>query len=130
MPFGGGSSQSSAPTSTGSISAPVTIQQPLPPTLAYSDATKIGEAAATAMSQVDGAPSGEWINNATGSSGTVVQSAPLALTEEPEQSRGCSVFNTIVTSIRGVHQYSGRVCDGANGRPVVEIGSPGQTSGG
>ena len=102
------------PATTGSISAPVEVQKPLPKTLAYSDAAKIGQAAAAALWQAEDSEGAEWVNAATGSSGTVERSA--APGAEP-----CGDFHTLVTSIGGVHRYSGRVCRGENGRSVVEI---------
>jgi hypothetical protein len=113
--FGG---KGGEPITTGSVTQPVNVQQPLPPTLAYSDANKIGQAAAAALSQVDGGgPTQEWVNTATGSSGTVEQYnlAPL------EASGDCRAFSTIVTSISGVHSYSGDVCQSGSGRPTVRI---------
>lgn len=110
------------PVATGSVAA-VEIQQPLPQRLAYSDATKIGQAAAAALRDVDAgpdAPAGtntDWVNAATGSSGTVVEMVP----EEQDVSGACRLFNTIVTSFSGVHRYSGRICRGDSGRPVVQL---------
>jgi 17 kDa outer membrane surface antigen len=104
------------PVVTGSVAAPVDLQQPLPPTLAYSDANKIGQAAAAALWQADTAASQEWVNNATGSSGTVEEN-DLG----PPQEGECRGFSTIVTSISGVHSYSGDVCRSGGGRPVVRI---------
>ena len=112
-----------APAVTGSLAAPVDVQQPLPQSLAYSDATKIGQAADAALWQAQGAPApgapnGDWINAATGSSGTVT----AGITQEAEEpGMGCRLFNTIVTSIGGVHSYSGRICRGDGGRSVVQI---------
>lgn len=105
-----------APVTTGSVAAPVEVQKPLPQTLAYSDATKIGQAAISALGQVDKGAGGDWINAATGSSGTVESGG--GSTDD------CSRFNTIVTSIGGVHRYSGKVCTAQNGRSVVEIEAP------
>ena len=93
------------------------VQQPLPPTLAYSDATKIGQAVAAALWQADGANSQEWVNTATGSSGTV-EERDLG---PPDGAGDCRTFSTIVTSIGGVHSYSGDVCRSGAGRPVVRI---------
>ncbi len=113
-----------APATTSSVGAPVEVQQPLPQTLAYSDATKIGQAAASALWQVDNGQGGEWVNNATGSSGTVEQTAS---TEDSELSGACRLFNTIVTSFSGVHRYNGKICRGDNGRSVVQIDSEGES---
>ena len=102
------------PATTGSIAAPVEVQKPLPKTLAYSDASKIGQAAAAALWQAEAAEGAEWVNSATGSSGTVEASSSTG--KDP-----CGDFNTVVTSIGGVHHYSGRVCRTDSGRSVVEI---------
>ena len=109
------------PGTTGSIAVPVEVQKPLPQSLAYSDATKIGQAAASALWQVDNGQAGEWINAATGSSGTVEGSGAGGAVE----AAGCRDFETMVTSIGGVHSYSGKVCRGENGRSTVEIGDAG-----
>ena len=111
------------PATTGSIGAPVEIQKPLPQTLAYSDATKIGQTAVAALWQVDNG-SGEWVNAATGSSGTVEKNGGGS---KAETSGGCRGFATMVTSIGGVHSYSGKICRGENGRSLVEIADPGDT---
>lgn len=113
-----------APAVTGSLATPVMVQQPLPQTLAYSDATKIGQTAMSAVWQVEkgqadknAAGGGEWINSATGSSGTIETGTAGA--------DGCRAFNTMVTSIGGVHRYSGQVCRAGNGSPTVRIETPG-----
>jgi hypothetical protein len=111
-----------APATTGSVSVPVQVRQPLPQSLAYSDATKIGQAAVSALAQVDKG-NGEWINTATGSSGTVERGGLAGAATEPGD---CSLFNTIVTSIGGVHRYAGKVCKSQDGRSVVEIEAPGE----
>jgi hypothetical protein len=114
-----------APVTTGSIAPPVQVQQPLPQTLAYSDASKIGQAAVNALWQADKGqamqPGADWINAATGSSGTVETGAESSGAAEP--STVCRLFNTIVTSIGGVHRYSGKVCRSATGS-VVQIEAP------
>lgn len=112
---------------TGSIAAaaPVEIQQPLPPTLAYSDASKIGETAAGALARFGVEPSSDWINASTGSSGTLVSSENAVAAPDGDP-KGCRLFNTIVTSFRGVHQYAGRICAGADGRARLQIEEPGQ----
>ena len=107
--------QAAAPMTTGSIpAAPVQVQGPLPPSLAYSDATKIGQAATAALLQANG-NQGEWINNSTGSSGTIEPTVQMA------DAGSCQPFSTTVTSIGGVHQYSGAVCQQTSGRPIVQI---------
>jgi surface antigen len=105
------------PETTGSIAPAFQVQQPLPPTLAYSDANKIGEAASAAIAQAGSAAPEDWVNNSTGSSGTI-EAVDLAA---PADSSNCRPFSTIVTSIGGVHRYSGEVCQGGNGRALVQI---------
>ncbi len=103
------------PQTTGSIAPHVEVRQPLPPTLAYSDATKIGQAATAVVAQAEGSLPEEWVNASTGSSGTVQ-------TEQPDASAGnCRQFSTIVTSVGGVHQYSGAICQNEGGRAIVQI---------
>jgi hypothetical protein len=113
------------PRTTGSINPPLQVAQPLPSTLAYSDAAKIGEAASAVLAQSEGKAPGDWINTSTGSSGTI-ETANLAA---PASSESCRPFSTIVTSIGGVHRYSGEVCQGANGRAKVQITDPSQGEG-
>jgi hypothetical protein len=96
----------------------VQVEQPLPSRLAYSDAAKIGQTAARSLWDETGGP-GEWLNAATGSSGTVEKSSG-------EASDICRPFQTIVTSIGGVHSYSGRVCREANGASVVHLAAIGE----
>jgi hypothetical protein len=105
-----------APAITGSVPDKPEVERPLPPTLAYSDAAKIGEAAFVALWQAEGEGSADWLNASTGSSGTVERRMAEAADAE-----GCRAFETLVTSIGGVHRYSGRVCRGADGRPQVHI---------
>lgn len=105
------------PETTGSIAPPaVEVQRPLPPTLAFSDATRIGQAASAALAQADGSL-GDWVNISTGSSGTLVPEAGQVSAADGS----CRQFSTIVTSVGGVHRYSGAICQGANGGAVVQI---------
>jgi surface antigen len=106
------------PATTGSIAPTFQVQQPLPPTLGYSDANKIGEAASAVMAQAEGSVQEEWINTSTGSSGTI-EAADLSA---PADADNCRPFSTIVTSIGGVHRYSGAICHGGDGRARVQIG--------
>ena len=105
------------PETTGSIAPPVAVQQPLPATLAYSDAARIGQAATAVLAQAEGGSTEEWINASTGSSGTV-QTETLGASAD---SANCRQFSTIVTSVGGVHSYSGAICQQANGPSVVQI---------
>ena len=102
------------PETTGSIAPPVAVQQPLPPTLAYSDAARIGQAATAVLAQAEGGSTEEWINSSTGSSGTVQ-------TETSAGADNCRQFSTIVTSVSGVHSYSGAICQQPNGPSLVQI---------
>ena len=105
-----------APATTGSIGGGLDVEEPLPTTLAYSDAKTIGEAAEAALWQA-GTDGDDWVNAATGSSGTLQR----RLAEAAAEAEGCRGFDTIVTSIGGVHHYSGRVCRGGEGRSVLHI---------
>jgi hypothetical protein len=109
-----------APAVTGSIAPPIEVQQPIPQTLAYSDVTKIGLAADATLWQA-GAGTGDWINSATGSSGSVASAADE---EAGDSSTACRSFSTIVTSVGGVHSYNGRICRAENGRPLVQLAAP------
>jgi hypothetical protein len=115
-PFGGGN----APETTGSIPPPLEVQRPLPETLAYSDATKIGEAASAVLAQAEGAVPEDWTNASTGSSGTIERGSGAA-------SEDCRPFTTIVTSVSGVHSYSGTLCQQAGGRASVRLAEPGES---
>ncbi len=105
-----------APSTTGSIAPPVQVEGPLPSSLAFSDANKIGEAANATLMMASSSATGDWENAATGSSGTV---ETVDLPNPP--SVGCRPFSTTVTSIGGVHEYAGAICDTAGGRPRVRI---------
>lgn len=104
-----------APQTTGSIAEPVSVQQPLPATLAYSDATRIGQAASAVLAQAQGAAAEEWVNASTGSSGTLQAEAGKAGSEN------CRHFSTIVTSVGGVHRYSGAICRNDTGAAIVQL---------
>lgn len=116
-----GLGSSDAPVVTGSIASSPEVERPLPRTLAYSDAAKIGQAAFVALWQAEGEASADWLNAATGSSGTV-QKGGVADAADPE---GCRAFDTVVTSIGGVHRYSGQVCRTTDGRAQIRIDQTG-----
>jgi surface antigen len=111
------------PATTGSIDAGVGVEvaRPLPETLAYSDAARIGQAASAALWQAEGRAPGEWVNARTGSSGT--------LSVEAESRRDCRPFSTTVTSLGGVHQYSGTICRAGDARSVLKIAESGTEEG-
>lgn len=108
------------PAVTGSIETPMEVRTPLPQTLSYSDAAKIGQAASAALWQADGAAGAEWANAATGSSGTLERAAD----GDASSAEGCRSFSTIVTSIGGVHRYAGQLCRSGGGRSVVQMEAP------
>ena len=96
------------------------MQRPLPETLAYSDAAKIGQAASAALWQAEGGPPGgwtpgDWVNARTGSSGT------LTAERDSVDEGDCRPFSTIVTSLGGVHQYSGTLCRERDAQAVLTI---------
>lgn len=110
------------PVATGSIAPPVQVEGPLPQTLAYSDAAMIGQAASASDTAASAESDFEWINAATGSSGTL-QGLPTPA-EDPDPSRACKVFNAMVTSFSGVHSYNGRVCSRSDGKRTISIDAP------
>lgn len=108
---------SDMPATTGSVAEAVEVQRPLPPTLAFSDAAKIGQAASAALWQADGGAAAEWANARTGSSGTLTAGAARSSAQPPD----CLPFSTTVTSLGGVHQYSGTICRAGETRTVLRI---------
>lgn len=107
------------PATTGSIAEPVEVQRPLPTTLAYSDAARIGQAASAVLWQAEGTVPDEWVNARTGSSGTLDAARQAAASEN------CRPFSTTVTSLSGVHQYSGTLCRAGQTRSVLKIAEEG-----
>jgi hypothetical protein len=107
------------PATTGSIEPPVEIARPLPSTLSYSDAARIGQAALAALWQAEGGAAEEWVNARTGSSGTLA--AGNRAGSPPE----CRPFSTTVTSLAGVHQYSGTLCRAGETKTVLNIAEHG-----
>ena len=91
------------------------MERPLPDTLAYSDAARIGQAASAALWQAEGGASGEWVNARTGSSGTLAPAPDRAADGD------CRAFSTTVTSLGGVHQYSGALCREDDAQAVLTI---------
>ncbi|MGH6923254.1 MAG: RT0821/Lpp0805 family surface protein [Propylenella sp.] len=107
------------PATTGSIDPPVEVARPLPPTLSYSDAARIGQAARAALWQAEGGGPEEWVNARTGSSGTLTAGSR---TGSPPD---CRPFSTSVTSLAGVHQYSGMLCRSGETKTVLNIAEHG-----
>ncbi|MGQ7791247.1 RT0821/Lpp0805 family surface protein [Faunimonas sp. B44] len=104
------------PVSTGSLSAPLEVARPLPRTLDVSDAAIIGRTALAAAGEPDQGER-EWINGRTGSSGTLA----LLPTAESAVEPGCKAFGATVTSLVGVHRYSGRICRKEGGSAMAAI---------
>nr|WP_246206396.1 RT0821/Lpp0805 family surface protein [Propylenella binzhouense] len=108
-----GGAPAAAPVATGSVEPSVALPGPLPPSLDQSDAAAIGRTALEAAASQNG--TGEWTNARTGSSGK------LALL--PDTAAGgagaCRSFGTTVTSIGGVHRYSGTICRDPAGSPAL-----------
>jgi hypothetical protein len=107
---------------TGSATASLALPYPLPIGLAPSDAAAIGLAVERALSRArqDAEDERRWRNPMTGSSGTLVALG------EPEMSgpETCRTFGSTVTSIKGVHRYWSRACQGAGGEVrIVAIGA-------
>ena len=98
---------------------PIEVQRPLPPTLAFSDAATIGQAARAALWQADGGTPEDWVNARTGSSGTLTAARASGLAAE------CRPFSTTVTSLAGVHQYSGTLCRAGDTRTMLKIAEEG-----
>jgi surface antigen len=103
------------PATTGSIVESVEVERPLPPSLAYSDAAKIGETARAALWKTRGGAAEDWVNTRTGSSGTLTAAAGSGRSDK------CRPFSTTVTSLAGVHQYSGAICQADDTRTVLKI---------
>lgn len=114
IPLGNSTPEQSAAV-TGPNGEGVKVEQPLPPALAYSDAAVIGQVAGqTAFDQVSDEPV-NWVNGATGSSGTW-KAGPQITGETDEE---CRTFGATVTSVRGVHQFSGVTCRDKAGNLIV-----------
>ena len=80
----------------GSVGPSVTVEQPLPPALAYSDAAVIGEVAGrSAFDKVENEQI-DWVNGATGSVGTWKAGPQIA----SEEAGNCRAFGATVTGDR------------------------------
>jgi len=99
----------------------VVVQEPIPETLAYSDASAIGSAATKDLLGTVAAEGVDWENGETGSTGTVVAISETSL--EGEDS--CRSFGATVISMLGIHRYFGKACQRAEGVVVESIESAG-----
>ena len=101
--------------------ASVVVQEPIPETLAYSDATAIGTAAANDLLGAITAEDVDWENGQTGSTGTIV-----AISETSQEGEDtCRSFGATVISMLGIHRYFGKACQGAEGMVVESIEAAG-----
>lgn len=99
----------------------VVVQEPIPETLAYSDATAIGSAAAKDMLGAITAEGVDWENGETGSTGTFV-----ALSDTSQEGEDtCRSFGATVISMLGIHRYFGKACQRAEGTVVESIEAAG-----
>ena len=99
----------------------VVVQEPIPETLAYSDATAIGSAAANDLLGAITAEDVDWENGQTGSTGTIV-----ALSETSQEGDDtCRSFGATVISMLGIHRYFGKACQRAEGMVVESIETAG-----
>jgi hypothetical protein len=131
IPLGGSSPEETAAL-TGPNGEAVKVEQPLPPALAYSDAAVIGKVAGESAFDQVSEESIDWVNGATGSSGTWKGGPQITAGGNEE----CRAFGATVTSVRGVHRFSGVACrDQAGNLSVkslsdkpVELPAPTDTS--
>ncbi len=107
---------SDGPASTAAIGSGVKVEQPLPKALAYSDAAVIGEVASKVAFDTVTSDSVDWVNGATGSVGTWKAGAQIA----SEASEDCREFGATVTSVSGVHRFSGVACRDERGNVAVK----------
>ena len=99
----------------------VVVQEPIPETLAYSDATAIGSAAAKDLLGAVTAEGVDWENGQTGSTGTIV-----ALSDTSQEGDDtCRSFGATVISMLGIHRYFGKACQRAEGMVVESIEAAG-----
>ena len=114
------------PASQQTAASSVVVQEPIPETLAYSDATAIGTAAANDLlgavtaEGVD-AEGVDWENGQTGSTGTVVALAEA----NQDDDKACRSFGATVISMLGIHRYFGKACQRAEGVVVESIEAAG-----
>jgi surface antigen len=109
------------PASEQTAAATVLVQEPIPATLAYSDATAIGSAAANDLLGAITAEGVDWENSQTGSTGTIVPLSEISL----EGGDACRSFAATVISMLGIHRYFGKACQRAEGMVVESIETAG-----
>ena len=97
--------------------ASVIVQEPIPETLAYSDATAIGHAAANDLLGAITAEGVDWENGQTGSTGTIVATSDASQDGDDT----CRSFGATVVSMLGIHRYFGKACQRAEGMVVESI---------
>ncbi len=95
----------------------VTVHEPIPDTLAYSDATAIGTAAANNLLGTITAQDANWENELTGSTGTIM-ALPQASQDSDET---CRSFGATVISMLGIHRYFGKACQREDGVVLESI---------
>ena len=97
--------------------ASVIVQEPIPETLAYSDATAIGTALVNNLLGTITAEGFDWENGETGSTGTIVATSETSR----EGDDTCRSFGATVVSMLGIHSYFGKACQRADGMVVESI---------
>lgn len=100
----------------GAAGAPVKVEQPLPEALAYSDAAVIGEVAAKEAFKEVSNDEIDWVNGATGSVGTWKAGPQVSSDDKGD----CRAFGATVTSVQGIHHFSGVACRDAQGHLTVK----------
>jgi hypothetical protein len=112
----GDSVSKDGPALTGSLGPSVTVEQPLPAALAYSDAAVIGEVAGKSAFETVTNEQVDWVNGATGSVGTW-KAGPQITSGD---SNDCRAFGATVTSVSGVNRFSGVACRDERGNLTVK----------
>lgn len=101
---------------TGTVGSSVKVEQPLPEALAYSDAAVIGQVAGKEAFKEVTNEEIDWVNGATGSVGTWKAGPQVSSGDAGD----CRSFGATVTSVQGIHHYSGVACRDAQGNLTVK----------
>lgn len=101
---------------TGAVGSSVKVEQPLPEALAYSDAAVIGQVAGKEAFKEVTNDEIDWVNGATGSVGTWKAGPQVSSSDAGD----CRAFGATVTSVQGIHHYSGVACRDARGNLTVK----------